>query len=223
MLNRAIFLLSFCVPWLFRRRLLNVLLNWEIDATAKIGYSWVLPKRLKMGPGARIGHGTFIKGLTELQLGAHARIGNLNWITGFPEGTSSSHFADDSARRPCLIVHEHAAITNRHLIDCTNLVTIGAFATFAGFRSQILTHSVSISEGRQKSRPVSIGAYSFVGTMCVLLPGSSVSNCSVVAAGSVVNRCWTESHLLLGGVPAAAVRKFEGSEAYFNREQGYIL
>ncbi len=109
---------------------------------------------------SHIGHLTVCKGLDLLRLGPYASIGRANWITGLPAG-SPKHFVDQDDRRPRLLIGEHAAITNRHLIDCTDTVSIGDFSTFAGFRSQILTHSIDIEACCQTSAPVSIGRYCF--------------------------------------------------------------
>src|SRR5437868_8292114 len=92
-------------------------------------------------------------------------------VSGVPTGylriespkTATNHFASDVARRPELILHAHAAVTNRHIIDCTDLVTVGRFTTFAGFRSQFLYALDRPYVGRQLSAPVSLGESSFVG------------------------------------------------------------
>ncbi len=111
------------------------------------------------------------------QIDRTARIGRGNWITGFPLG-GTRHFLHEPDRAPELHVGTHAAITNRHLIDCTNRVHLGAFSTFAGFRSQILTHSIDLGSCRQSSAPVRIGRYCFVGTGCTLLAASSLPDFS---------------------------------------------
>jgi len=141
-----------------------------------------MPARLKMGPKAVIGAFTVCKGLGLLQLGELAFIGPLNWIWAFPLGTSSHHFELDPGRKPQLIIGEHAAITSRHIIDCTDEVFIGGFSTFAGYRSQILTHSIDLNESRQRCKPVRIGHHCFVGTGCVLLGGCGLPDRSVLGA-----------------------------------------
>jgi hypothetical protein len=64
-------------------------------------------------------------------LGEGASLGNLNRVAGF-EPESERHFASDIDRYPSLFIEGHAAVTHRHLIDCTDRVTIGAFSTVAG-------------------------------------------------------------------------------------------
>lgn len=209
------------LPWALRRPLLAAFFGYRIDPTARIGLAWVYPARLAMGPGSSIGHLTVCKGLAALELGAHASIGRGNWITGFPAG-DARHFAQRADRRPELLVGEHAAITNRHLIDCTDLVEIGAFTTFAGFRSQILTHSIDLRESRQSCRPVRIGRYCFVGTGCTLLGGAELPDHSVLGAMSLLNRAETATYTLYGGVPAKPLRALDASYAYFRRDVGFV-
>jgi acetyltransferase-like isoleucine patch superfamily enzyme len=120
-----------------------------------------------------IGHFTVAKNLDLLHLKAHATIGRGNWITGFPLG-DSLHFASETERRPELVVGEHSAITHRHLLDCTNAITIGRFTTVAGFQSQFISHTIDIAQNRQVSHPISVGDYCFVGSNSVLLGGSAL-------------------------------------------------
>jgi carbonic anhydrase/acetyltransferase-like protein (isoleucine patch superfamily) len=147
-----------------------------------------------------IGDLTICKNIALLHMREHSLIGRGNWITGFPLGPSP-HFASETDRRPELIIGEHSAITHRHLIDCTNSITIGRFTTFAGFQSQMLTHSIDVEHSRQASAPIRIGDYCFVGTNSVLLGGSALPDYSVLGAKSLLNKAFTETHHLYGGVP----------------------
>ena len=216
---RAILVL---LPWSIRRPLLTMIFGYDLDPTSYIGWAWIYPRHLVMGSGSRIGHLTVAVHLDKVLLEAYATIGRGNWITGFPTGTESPHFQSETSRRAELIVEEHAAITNRHLIDCTSQVVIGRFATFAGFASQILSHSIDLEENRQASAPVSIGSYSFVGTNCVLLGGSTLPERSVLAAKSLLNKAHVDSGWLYGGVPSQAIKRVNADAAYFHREAGRV-
>lgn len=215
-------LISVLLPWKLRRSLLEKQFGYQVHPGARIGLAWILPTRLIMEEGSRIGSGTVCKSLDLLHLKAHAVVGRGNWITGFPLGPSR-HFAHQTDRRPELIVGEHAAITNRHLLDCTNSVSIGRFTTFAGFRSQIITHSIDLEQNRQSSKPVRIGDYCFVGTNCVVLGGSVLPDFCVVGAKSLVNKAFTESYQLYGGVPARPIEKLSPDCKYFNRTEGFVV
>ena len=181
------------------------------------------PSRLEMGPRSYIGPLTICKGLVLLRLEEYAFIGPLNWITAFPVGTTSRHFELDPERKSHLIVERHAAITSRHLIDCTDEVKIGAFTTFAGFRSQILTHSIDLHASRQRCQPVHIGHHCFVGSGCVLLGGSALPDCSVLGAHSLLAACHEAPWTVYGGVPAKPIKAIEPEDKYFSRDTGYVL
>lgn len=210
------------MPWSARRSFLEKQFGYQIHPTSRIGLAWIFPTRLVMEEESRIDHLTICKNIDLLHLRSHASIGRGNWITGFPLG-SSRHFAEETDRRPELILGEHSAITHRHLIDCTSSVEIGRFTTFAGFQSQILTHSIDIENSRQASAPVRVGDYCFVGTNSVLLGGSVLPDYCVLGAKSLLNKAFTDSYQLYGGVPAEPVKKLSPESKYFTRSEGFVV
>lgn len=214
-------LLTLWLPWSLRRIVLEKCFGFSFAPGSRVGLSLLLCRSVNLGPDASIGHLNFLKNLSRVTLGEASSIGNLNWITGFPQ-IDSPHFAAEPDRLPELILGRHSAITNRHLIDCTNRVTIGDFSTFAGFRSQILTHTIDIVAGRQSSRPVAIGDYCFIGTDSVLLGGSVLPSYSVLGAKSLLNKAYTQTHRLYGGVPARELSELPADAAYFTRQQGFV-
>jgi acetyltransferase-like isoleucine patch superfamily enzyme len=220
-MKKLLMLLSVILPWSLRRRLLCRWCGYELHPASRIGLSWIFPQRLTMKAGARIGNGTVCKGLGLVQLGECASIGNGCWITGFPPG-GKDFFMHQPERRPELIVGKHSAITNRHLIDCTATVRIGEFTTFAGFQSQILSHSIDLEVSRQSSQPVTIGDYCFIGTNCVLLGGAALPDYCVLGAKSLLNKSFEQTHYLYGGVPARPLKELPKEMAYFHRKEGMV-
>jgi|ERR1043165_3877306 acetyltransferase-like isoleucine patch superfamily enzyme len=208
-------------PWFFRRRLLSLFFGYNLHASSRMGLCWFFPKKLVMEAHSSIGHMTVCKGLEFVHLKESAIIGRGNWITGFPQG-GQTHFTHQPERKAQLVVGAHSAITNRHLIDCTNSVEIGAFSTFAGFNSQILTHSIDLEACRQSSAAITIGDYCFVGTNCVLLGGSRLPNYSVLGAKSLLNKPFIDTHTLYAGVPARAVKVLANDLNYFKRTVGFV-
>lgn len=221
MLKKAAMLFSLLLPWELRRRFLESQFGYSIHPTSRIGLSWICPQRLVMEEHARIGHLTVCKNIDLLHLGEHALIGPLNWITGFPSG-HARHFAHQPERRPELIVERHAGISSRHFIDCTARVRLGAFSTLAGYRSQLITHSIDLAAGRQSSEPIEIGEYCFVGTEVVVLGGSNLPHHSVLGAKSLLNKKWEEPYQLYGGVPAKPLRQLPEEMEYFRRQEGFV-
>lgn len=209
------------LPWFLKRPLMQSLLGYRLHPTSRIGLSLVAASEVELGENARIGHLNVVRGLRRLELGPHAIIAQLNWITGFPTGPSR-HFAHQPSRQPVLKLGEHSAVTNRHLLDCTGGITLGRCTTVAGFRSQILTHSIDLALNRQDSAPVEIGAYGFIGTGCVILAGARLPDYCVLGAGAVLAGPVAETHTLYAGVPARAVKKLPADWKYFSRSRGFV-
>lgn len=211
------------LPWRIKRLALNWFYKYSLHPKARIGFSYVFPKHLVMSEGATIGHLNVAIHLDLLQMGRNASIARGNWITGFPTGTSSKHFAHQKERKSELIIGNESAITKNHHIDCTNRIVIGDYVTIAGYRSQLLTHSIDIYEGRQSSKPIFIGNYSFLGTGVILLGGCGLPDYSVLAAGSVLNKKQDETYMLYGGVPARPIKDLPHDVAYFIRQEGFVF
>ena len=210
------------LPWNVRRAFLEKQFGFQIHPTARIGFAWIVPTRLIMEEGSSIGHLTVAKNLDLLHLKTRATIGRGNWITGFPLN-NSPHFASEMNRRPELVLSEHSAITNRHLLDCTSSITIGAFSTIAGFQSQFISHTIDIRSNRQTSRSIQIGKYCFVGTNCVVLGGAALPDYSVLGAKSLLNKSYTQTHRLYGGVPARELQTLPPDCGYFTRLEGFVV
>ncbi|MBV9695418.1 MAG: acyltransferase [Gammaproteobacteria bacterium] len=221
-MRSALRLLLVLLPWALRRPLLCWLYGYRLHPRSRIGVAWIYPRHLSMEQGASIGHLTVIKGLDCVSLGAHASIGRLNWITAYPRG-AGRHFTHLTERQPVLQLGEHAAITHRHIIDCTERVRIGRFSTVAGYRSQILTHSVDLRECRQDAHPVEIGEYCFVSTACILLGGSGLPDHSVLGANALLNEVHQQPWRLYAGIPARPVAQLDPAAKYFTRARGFIL
>lgn len=221
MLKHLVMLLSFALPWNARRRLLEKQFGFSIHPTSRIGFAWIAPRHLVMEENSRIGHFTFCKSIDRLHLSKGAMIGQLNWITGFPSG-HERHFAHQPDRRPELILEAHAGISSRHFFDCTAGIRIGAFATVAGFRSQLITHSIDLAAGRQSSEPIDIGEYCFIGTESVILGGSVLPHHSVLGAKSLLNKKLETPYRLYGGVPAHPIKELPEDLQYFRRTEGFV-
>ncbi len=220
-MKKWISLITIPLPWSLRRLLLERFCGWRIHPGARIGMSWIAPDRLEMDAGARIGHGTVCKGVSLLRMEEQTHLGNGNWITGFPDG-AKGYFQHAQNRRPELILRRHSSITNRHIVDATDSIEIGEFTTVAGFRSQLLTHSIDLQRNRQDAAPISIGARCFLGTGVIVLGGATLPERSVLGALSLLRTAESEPCGLYSGVPAKRVKDLEPDSAYFHREQGHV-
>jgi acetyltransferase-like isoleucine patch superfamily enzyme len=222
MLNSLLKIASFLLPWPLRRRALNKWFGFEIHPSARIGLAWIFPGKLKMAAGASIGHFTVAIHLDQITMGAGSSIGRGNWITGLSTRRSSRHFRHQDSRIAALEIGECTFITKNHHIDCTNLISIGRFSTIAGYRSQLLTHSIDLLENRQDSSPIHIGEYTFVGTNSVILGGGVLPPYSVLGAKSLLNKPFTIPWKLYGGVPAKMLADISPEAKYFSRKDGFV-
>lgn len=97
------------------------------------------------------------------------------------------------------------------LITTSGSVEIGA-RTLVGYRAQILSANHSVPSGRGRifdsghdKKPVAIGADAWIGAAAIVLPGVSIGDGAVVAAGSVVTHD-VAPYSVVAGVPARLVR-----------------
>ncbi len=210
----AVQVLLLLLPWSLRRRLLCLLLGYDIHPTARIGLSIVAPGHLRMCADATIGHLNLIRGLNLLNMELGAGISHLNWITGVPE--DAPYFPKQPDRRSQCIIEEGGGITRRHYIDCTNAVRIERYAMIAGMGTQILTHSVDMETNQQGSEPVTVGEYSMVGTRSVILGGATLPAFSALGAASMLRSSFTDTYSIYSGVPAQRVASISPDAKYFS-------
>ncbi len=209
------------MPWFLKKWILKLFYRYDIADGCFIGLSYIFPARLVLKSHAQIGHLSLCKGLDLLRMGEHSSIGRFNWITGYPS-SGISHFTQVQNRQPILLMGDHCAITHRHIIDCTDKIELGDYATVGGYYTQFLTHSIDFLENRQSCSPITIGRYTFVGTSSVILRGASLPNHSVLAAKSLLNQCFEEEWHLYGGVPAKLLKGISAEDKYFSRKLGFV-
>ena len=215
-MKKIINLLIVFLPWTIRRYILNKFYHYKIHPTARIGLSYIYPKQLIMGEGARIGHLNVAIHLELIQMDKNCSISQKNWITGFPL-SNKSNFQDFPDRKPYLIMKEDSSITKQHHIDCTDMVIVGELTTIAGYGTQILSDSFSLEKNSQACAPIQIGHHCWVGTRSIILPGSVLPSQSVLGAGAVLQKKYTESFVLYGGVPAKFIKKMDETYEFFHR------
>jgi acetyltransferase-like isoleucine patch superfamily enzyme len=84
----------------------------------------------------------------------------------------------------------------------------------------MLTHSIDVYNNRQDAKPIRIGKYCFVGTGCILLPGSELPDYSVLGAGAVLTKAHTKPGCLYAGSPAKEVKELDVDVIpYFKRDK----
>ena len=208
---------SIILPWAIRRKLFNEILGYKIDSKARISsLAWIRPKHLIMAPGTYIGPFTVAINIDLIDMEENAYIGRNNWITGNNVGTSE-YFQNCNNRISALLMKNNSSITKHHIIDCTDQIVIGEYATIAGYYSQFLTHGINIINNHQECAAIIIGSYTLIGTGVIILGGAVLPSYSVLGAGSVLIDNYTKSHMLYGGTPAKPIKDISRDAKYFNR------
>ncbi|HEY1579290.1 MAG TPA: DapH/DapD/GlmU-related protein [Terracidiphilus sp.] len=193
--------------------------GFDISKDARIGLSWIACQNLIMARGATIGHMNVVRGSMTLRMEPKSAIGQFNWITA---GNTDPRYFKGFQRQPELVMGEESSITSRHILDCTDRIEIGRFTTLAGYRSTILTHSIDYRAAKQSCRPIKIGDLCLIGSNVVILMGVTISDRSVVGAGTIVASSTDKELGLWVGVPARRTRDLTGEEGYFLRPHGHI-
>lgn len=216
-------------PFLVRRFVYRKLWKYDIDKTARIGFSLILCHELTMKENTYIQHLTVVKPIDKLFMSRYARIGSLNFITGYD--TSISGYANRKGfykhvkNRHCeLILGEDVAINSRHFIDCNGGVYLGSHSSLAGIRTQILTHGIDAYLSRQDAQPVVIGNYVSIGSGSIVLKGTIIPDYVIVGAGALLNKKYTESYKVYAGVPAIIKKDLSDCDVrWFKRSSGDVI
>ncbi|HEX7308391.1 hypothetical protein [Lentzea sp.] len=203
-------------PGRLKNRVL-VLLGHDIAPSARIGVCLVLGgTAVRVGAGSVVGHGNTFRGLRSLDIGADAIIGQFNWFSTAPSLRDDSHGLDGIVR-----IEDHAVMTSRHYVDASGGLLLGSFASIAGVRCTVLTHTVDLETGKQTTAPAVLAEHAFLSTNCLLMAGCRLEPRAVLAAGSVTAIGQTyRANTLFGGVPAKPIREIDG--AYFHRTRAWI-
>jgi maltose O-acetyltransferase len=158
-------------------------------------------------------------------VGARSRVLLLR-LAGFRIGRGSSihgRFSitgSDPAKK--LVIGEYCMINTECLFDVSDNIVFRGSATI-GHQVTFITggHEIGSAESRLgalRTAPITIGEGAWLGARVLVLPGVTVGDGAVVAAGSLVTRD-VEPNTLVGGVPARLMRQLdddgatEGAEA----------
>lgn len=218
--RKIVSVLAVVLPQYLKRAVYNHVFGWCIDPDCAIGFSYLDAEFIEMKQNSRIGHLNVLRGLREAHIEPHGRIGQWNWISASSEIISSKD-EQLNHERGVLRVHLHAAITNRHYIDCSGGFSLGRFSTIGGVKSTIMSHQIDTSALRNSSAPVHVGDYCAVSSDVRIVPGVSIPDRCRIAMGAVVAASLPESDTLYGGVPAKPLKRI-GDDPWFSRIRGYV-
>lgn len=207
------FLKRFCYRLFFRYRIgkrvrigLSLIdaADCQIDDDARIGHLNLVigVKRLTLGDHVRIGHLNIIRGGDEVRIGRFCDIIRLNEINSIPEPEVVNEVD------PRFILGDGSIITSGHKIDFTDRVEIGPRTIIGGRNSSLWTHN------RQRTQPIKIGAFTYIGSEIRMAPGGSIPSRCIVGIGSVIIGELTGTERLIAGVPAKPIKQLSEDDRF---------
>src|SRR5438552_12203037 len=99
-------------------------------------------------------------------------------------------------------------ITAGHKIDFTDRVEIGRRTIIGGRNSSLWTHN------RQRTRPIKIGSFTYVGSEIRIAPGGSIPSRCIVGIGSVITGELVGEERLIAGVPAKPLKELSEEDKF---------
>ena len=109
---------------------------------------------------------------------------------------------------PRFLLGAGSIITAGHKIDFTDRVTIGRRSILGGRNSSLWTHN------RQRTRPIEIGSFAYIGSEIRIAPGGSLPSKCIVGIGSVITGQLSGEGCLIAGVPAKPVKELSEEDRF---------
>jgi acetyltransferase-like isoleucine patch superfamily enzyme len=159
-------------------------------------------KELTIGDHARVGHLNIFRGGDEVRLGRYSEVIRLNEINSIPDPDVVNPV------EPRFLLGDGSIITASHKIDFTDRVNIGRRSILGGRNSSLWTHN------RQRTQPIEIGDFAYIGSEIRVAPGGAIPSRSIVGIGAVITRKLQQEDFLIGGVPAKAIRPLSEEDQF---------
>jgi serine acetyltransferase len=208
------------LPSFLKRPCYRLLFGYRIGRRVRIGLSIIAVADCEIADDVKIGHGNLFIGSKRLSLGDHVRIGHLNIIRGGDEVRLDRYaeiirlneinsIPDPDVVNPTdprFLLGMGSVVTTGHKIDFTDLVEIGPHTILGGRNSSLWTHT------RQRTRPIRIGAHSYIGSEIRIAPGGVIPSRSIVGIGAVITKELCGENYLIGGVPAKPIRQLSAED-----------
>jgi acetyltransferase-like isoleucine patch superfamily enzyme len=209
-------------PSFLKRPVYRLFFGYRIGKRVRIGLSIIDASECSIDDDVRIGHLNLIIRVKRLELGDHVRIGHLNIIRGGDEvhlGRYSeiirmneiNSIAEPEVVNPIdprFFLGDGSIITAGHKIDFTDRVTIGRRSILGGRNSSLWTHN------RQRTRPIDIGSFAYIGSEIRMAPGGALPSRCIVGIGSVITSKLTSEGYLIAGVPAKPIKELSEEDRF---------
>ena len=210
------------LPSFLKRSCYRLFFGYKIGKRVRVGVSIIDAQTCAIGDDTEIGHLNIIVGVKALSLGDHVRLGHLNIIRGGDE-VNLGRYAEiirlneiNSIRdpevvnpmEPRFLLGEASVVTTGHKIDFTDRVTIGRRTIIGGRNSSLWTHN------RQRTRPIEIGSFTYVGSEIRIAPGGEIPDRCIVGIGAVITGRVEGEEKLIAGVPAKAIKDLSEEDKF---------
>ena len=210
------------LPSALKRPSYRIFFGYKIGKRVRVGVSIIDARDCRIDDDVLIGHLNVVIGLEKLTIGDHTRIGHLNIIRGGDE-VSLGRYSEIirlneinsipepdvvNITDPRFLLGAGSIITTGHKIDFTDRVEIGRRTILGGRNSSLWTHN------RQRTRPIVIGEFAYIGSEIRIAPGGGLPSRCVVGIGSVITSTVTEEEYLIAGVPAKPVKRLNEEDKF---------
>lgn len=210
------------LPSFLKRPCYRLFYGYRIGKRVHIGVSIIDAQECEIADDVQIGHLNLVLGVKNISIGDHTKIGHLNIIRGGDEvrlgryseimRTNQINSIPDpdvvNPTDPRFSLGDGSIITTGHKIDFTDRVEIGRRSIIGGRNSSLWTHN------RQRTRPIAIGSFTYVGSEIRMAPGSTLPSRCIVGIGSVVTGQLTEEERLIAGVPAKTLKELSEEDRF---------
>jgi len=210
------------LPSFLKRPCYRMFFGYRIGKRVQIGFTIIDAVTCEIGEDSQIGHLNLIIGVNSLAMGDHVRIGHLNIIRG-GETVKLGRYSEllrlneiNSIPEPEVVnpvdprflLGPGSIITTGHKIDFTDRVEIGRRSIIGGRNSSLWTHN------RQRTQPITIGDFAYVGSEIRMAPGAAIPSRCIVGIGSVITGELRDEGYLIAGVPAKPIKELESEDKF---------
>lgn len=218
----AVLALVALLPSFLKPPTYRLFFGYRVGKRVRIGVSIIDAVQCEIADDVFVGHLNVVLGVKELTIGDHVKIGHLNIIRGGDE-VSLGRYSEiirtnqiNSIPDPDVVnptdprfrLGAGSIITTGHKVDFTDRVEIGRRSIIGGRNSSFWTHN------RQRTRPIEIGSFTYVGSEIRMAPGSALPSRCIVGIGSVVTSQLTQEECLIAGVPAKPVKELSEEDKF---------
>jgi acetyltransferase-like isoleucine patch superfamily enzyme len=214
-------------PSFLKRPLYRWFFGYKIGKRVSIGVSLIDARECMIGDDVSIGHLNVVIGVGKFTAGDHVRIGHLNIFRGGDEVNLGRYseiirlneinsIPDPDVVNPTdprFLLGAGSIITTGHKIDFTDRVVIGRRSILGGRNSSLWTHN------RQRTLPIEIGSFAYIGSEIRVAPGGSIPSNCIVGIGSVITGEITVEGHLIAGVPGKVLKELDDNDKFLIRRK----